>query len=172
MDCGRFLVIYSVKEFGISLLSIVCGTRVIATPDLDIQGLPPGALLLFFGELDSSLAPCAICHTSTEVMNTLRTPRLALALATPSPPLCVSFCSWLVCADRFCLAVLLLNSGFVIRYHLYYGDDIGCAILLSAMLESLIVSACVVEVCGTIVSATSDLHNSVVTCFDSTLLLL
>ena len=50
--------------------------------------------------------------------------------------------------------------------------EIGCAILLSAMLESLIVSACVVEVCGTLVSATSDLHNSVVTCFDSTLLLL
>ena len=24
--------------------------RVIATPDLDIQGLPPGVLLLFFGE--------------------------------------------------------------------------------------------------------------------------
>ena len=44
--------------------------------------------------------------------------------------------------------------------------------LLSAMLESLIVSACVVEVCGTIVSATSDLHNIVVTCFDSTLILL
>ena len=30
--------------------------------------------------------------------------------------------------------------------------------LLSAMLESLIVSACVVVVCGPIVSATSDLH--------------
>ena len=39
-------------------------------------------------------------------------------------------------------------------------EEIGCAIymLLSTMLESLIVSACVVEVCGIIVSATSDLH--------------
>jgi hypothetical protein len=33
------------------------------------------------------------------------------------------------------------------------------------------VSACVVEVCGTIVRATSDLHT-VVTCFDSTRVLL
>ena len=86
VDCGRFLVIYSVKEFRISVLSIVCGTRVIATPDLDIQGLPPGALLLFFSELDSSRVPFASCHTSTEVMNTLRTPRLALALAAAPPP--------------------------------------------------------------------------------------
>ena len=43
--------------------------------------------------------------------------------------------------------------------------------LLSGMFERLIVSACVVEVCGTIGSATSDLHI-VVTCFDSTIILL
>ena len=34
VDSGRFLVIYSVKQFGISLLSVVCGTIVIAAPDL------------------------------------------------------------------------------------------------------------------------------------------
>ena len=51
-----------------------------------------------------------------------------------------------------------------------YGMEIGCAIymLLRAMLESLIVSACVVVVYGTVLIA----HKNYITCFDSTIILL